>query len=56
MEPSSSLASAKMLDAPTSAADVIAELAAAVKPALLASAGPRYFGFVIGGSLDAASW
>ncbi len=41
-------------DPPMPAADVVAELAAAVEPALLASAGPRYFGFVIGGSLDAA--
>ncbi len=44
----------EMPDAPMPAADVVAELAAAVEPALLASAGPRYFGFVIGGSLDAA--
>ncbi|PYQ09511.1 MAG: aspartate aminotransferase family protein [Acidobacteria bacterium] len=33
---------------------VIEHLAAAAEPGLVASAGPRYFGFVIGGSLPAA--
>ncbi|HEY2945577.1 MAG TPA: aminotransferase class V-fold PLP-dependent enzyme [Vicinamibacteria bacterium] len=35
-------------------AAVIEHLAAAADPGLVASAGPRYFGFVIGGSLPAA--
>jgi glutamate/tyrosine decarboxylase-like PLP-dependent enzyme len=34
---------------------VIDQLVSAVEPALVASAGPRYFGFVVGGSLDAAT-
>jgi glutamate/tyrosine decarboxylase-like PLP-dependent enzyme len=33
---------------------VIAELIDRATPGLMASAGPRYFGFVVGGSLDAA--
>ncbi len=39
----------------TDAGQVIEELVAAVEPALTASAGPRYFGFVVGGALDAAT-
>ena len=47
------------LDMPLPAAGVdaetvIEELARAVAPGLVASAGPRYFGFVIGGSVPAA--
>jgi glutamate/tyrosine decarboxylase-like PLP-dependent enzyme len=34
--------------------EVIAELIDRATPGLMASAGPRYFGFVVGGSLDAA--
>jgi glutamate/tyrosine decarboxylase-like PLP-dependent enzyme len=42
-------------DGPTPASDVVAELADAVEPALVATTGPRYFGFVVGGALDAAT-
>jgi len=34
---------------------VIDQLVAAVDPALVASAGPRYFGFVVGGALESAT-
>jgi glutamate/tyrosine decarboxylase-like PLP-dependent enzyme len=42
-------------DGPTPATGVIQQLADAVMPALVATTGPRYFGFVIGGALDAAT-
>ena len=42
-------------DGPTPAADVVRELADTVEPRLVATTGGRYFGFVIGGALDAAT-
>jgi glutamate/tyrosine decarboxylase-like PLP-dependent enzyme len=41
-------------DGPTDASAVIAELSSAVDPGLVAEAGGRYFGFVIGGAVPAS--
>ena len=41
-------------DEPADPVDVVSELADAVSPALVACAGPRYFGFVTGAALPAA--
>jgi glutamate/tyrosine decarboxylase-like PLP-dependent enzyme len=42
-------------DGPTPALAVVEQLADAVEPAIVATAGPRYFGFVTGGALEAAT-
>jgi glutamate/tyrosine decarboxylase-like PLP-dependent enzyme len=42
-------------DEPTPAPAVVDELVDIVEPALVATTGPRYFGFVVGGALDAAT-
>jgi glutamate/tyrosine decarboxylase-like PLP-dependent enzyme len=42
-------------DGPMDPAGVIDELATAIDPGLVASLGPRYFGFVIGGQLPASA-
>jgi len=44
-----------MSDEPTSAEAAVAQLVDAVEPALVATTGPRYFGFVVGGALDSAT-
>ena len=40
---------------PTPPREVVTQLADAIEPALVTTTGPRYFGFVVGGSLDAAA-
>jgi glutamate/tyrosine decarboxylase-like PLP-dependent enzyme len=42
-------------DGPTASGRVIDDLVAAAGPGLVATTGPRYFGFVIGGALDSAT-
>ena len=42
-------------DDPSPASEVIDQLVAGVEPAMVATTGPRYFGFVVGGALDAAT-
>jgi glutamate/tyrosine decarboxylase-like PLP-dependent enzyme len=42
-------------DGPVPAAEVVDQLVEAVEPGLVGTTGPRYFGFVIGGALDAAT-
>lgn len=42
-------------DGPMPPSEVFDELVAALEPGTVASAGPRYFGFVVGGALEAAS-
>jgi glutamate/tyrosine decarboxylase-like PLP-dependent enzyme len=42
-------------DEPLPALQVVEELAAAAEPGLMSSQSPRYFGFVIGGSLESAT-
>lgn len=42
-------------DEPTPAAEVLERLVSVIDPVVTATAGPRYFGFVVGGALDAAT-
>ncbi len=45
----------ELADEPVPATVAVEELADVLEPALVATTGPRYFGFVVGGALDAAS-
>lgn len=45
----------ELTDAGVPAADAVRQLADAISPVVTATAGPRYFGFVIGGALDSAT-
>jgi glutamate/tyrosine decarboxylase-like PLP-dependent enzyme len=45
----------ELTDGPTDARAVLEQLVAAMDPVVTATAGPRYFGFVIGGALDSAT-
>ena len=45
----------RLPDGPTPPAEVVGQLVVAIEPALVATTGPRYFGFVVGGSLDSAT-
>jgi glutamate/tyrosine decarboxylase-like PLP-dependent enzyme len=49
------LGDSSMPETGVTAADVVAQLASAAEKGLVATTGPRYFGFVIGGALDAAT-
>lgn len=42
-------------DQPTPAREVLEQLVSIIDPVVTATAGPRYFGFVVGGALDAAT-
>lgn len=45
----------RLPDRPSAAEDVVEQLIDGIEPAMLATTGPRYFGFVVGGALDAAT-
>src|SRR5947207_12150236 len=44
-----------LADKGLAATEVIEQLVAATAPALVATTGPRYFGFVVGGALESAT-